>query len=179
VIRTKAVAHSGSTGGRRDRGENGRCTARAEDAFFPRPSWFKNDQGMQSWPTENTEETRSSVYSVCSVGYDPSVHWLFRRAGSLPSLRRDLARDEFKQGASKNQHCIAVAEEPVLAGNGLGINLVQPRNAIGGSRREECCDETEQRGARLMKVGDQCVNAAKCSRWVNENRRFSDVTRLF
>jgi len=53
---------------------------------------------------------------------------------------------------SQNQHRVAVAEEPVLACDRVGVDFAQPRNAVGRTRREECRNETKQGGAGWWKL---------------------------
>ena len=81
-------------------------------------------------------------------------------------------------GPSQHQHGVAVAEKPVFARDGLGVDLPDPGDAVGRAGGEKRGDEAEQGGAGLVKVGDERVDPAELARRVNEQLGLGDVRAI-
>src|SRR5688572_11685496 len=75
-----------------------------------------------------------------------------RSAPNAVRARMQLAR------RSEDEHRVAVTEKPILARDRVGIDVVQPGDAVRRAGREKRGDQTEQGGTRLVEIGDQRVD---------------------
>ena len=78
-------------------------------------------------------------------------------------------------GFLEDKHGIAVTEKAVLAGDGFGVDSVEPVDAVDRAGREESGDETEQGGAGLMEIRDEGVGGAKDVRRIDKDVGLGDV----
>ena len=62
-------------------------------------------------------------------------------------------------GGLQDEHAVAVGEEAVAGGYGVGIGGEGGFTAGGGA--EECTDEHEESGLREMEVGDETLDDAE------------------
>ena len=115
-------------------------------------------------------------------GYGAGV-LVYRREGrrKKPRLKwrgygeQERARARIHEGRLHDQHRVTVAEKTVFVGDGFGVDLLQPGNAVGRAGREKRRDEAEQRRTRLVEVCDQRIDAGKCARRVDENIGFGEM----
>ena len=77
----------------------------------------------------------------------------------------------------EDKHGIAVAEKAVVVGEGFGVDVLEPSNALGGVRGEEGGEQAEEGGAGLVEVGDQGIDAAEGAWGVDVKTGLGDMRR--